>query len=215
LTPCETTGVTFHGLADGSYRFEVVASDPLSGASSDPGAGWFFRIDNLGPQVEFSTAPPADTTRQDAVFRFAPLEATTGGFKCTLDGKPVDCTTGSLRFDRLRGNEHTFQVWAMDLAGNRGLTSYSWRVDRSEPTVFIVTGPSRTTDQTTAAFNLHSNASPGLFVCQLDDLPPMPCFTAPILSGLSDGKHRLVVWAYDRANNRSASAHYSWTIRGA
>jgi arylsulfatase A-like enzyme len=215
LSPCEATGVTFHGLADGSYRFEVVAIDPVSGASSDPAAGWFFGIDNAGPQVEFSTAPPADTTQQDAVFRFAPLEVTTGGFACTLDGERVDCATGSLRFDRIRDGEHTLQVSATDLAGNLGLTSYSWVVDRSGPEVFIVEGPKRTTDQTTAIFNLRSTANPDMFVCQLDDLPPMPCFTAPVLSGLANGKHELVVWAYDNADNRSASAHYVWTVRGA
>ncbi len=214
LSPCGTDGITFHALADGGYRFEVVARDPVSGALSDPAAGWFFRVDNTGPQVEFSTAPPATTTRQDAVFRFAPLEATQSG-ACTFDGEPVDCARGSLRFDRLRPGGHTLQVSAMDLVGNVGITSYSWSIDRAGPKVFIVEGPSRTTDQTTAVFNLHSNASPGMFVCQLDDLPPMPCFTAPVLSGLTDGKHRLVVWAYDSADNRSAAAQYVWTVRAA
>ena len=212
LFPCEAAGVTYDGLTDGSYRFEVIASDPSSGAVSDPGAGWFFRIDNAGPLVEFSTAPPDTTAQHGAIFRFAPLETTKGGFACTLDGEPVHCTTGSLRFDQLRDGEHTLQVSAMDLAGNLGLTSYSWRVDRSAPEVFIVAGPKRTTDQTTAIFNLRSTANPDMFVCQLDDLPPMPCFTAPVLSGLADGKHRLNVWAYDNADNRSSTVHYSWIV---
>ena len=215
LSPCDPAGVTFHGLADGSYRFEVSAIDPVSGALSDPAAGWFFRIDNAGPTVELSTAPPAATRRQDAVFRFAPLEATRGGFACTLDGEPVDCAKGSLRFDRLRAREHTLQVSAMGLSGNVGITSYSWKIDRSAPKVFIVEGPKRTTDQSTAAFNLRSSANPDMFVCQLDDLPPMPCFTAPVLSGLAAGRHKLVVWAYDTAMNRSTAAWYVWTVRAA
>jgi hypothetical protein len=215
LAPCDPAGVTFDGLDDGSYRFEVSARDPVSGALSDPAAGWFFRIDNAGPTVEFSTAPPAATRRQDALFRFAPLEATKGGFACTLDGEPVDCAKGSLRVDRLRAREHTLQVSAKDLSGNVGITSYSWKVDRSAPKVYIVEGPKRTTDQSTAVFNLRSSANPDMFVCQLDDLLPMPCFTAPILSGLAVGKHELVVWAYDTARNRSTSARYVWRVRGA
>jgi hypothetical protein len=215
LFPCDPAGVTFDGLVDGSYRFEVLARDPASGASSDPAAGWFFRIDNAGPTVAFSTAPPATTSWQDTVLGFAPLEATKGGFACTLDDLLVDCTKGSLRVDRLRAGEHTLQVSATDLSGNVGVTSYSWRVDRSAPKVFIVEGPTRTTDQTTAAFNLRSSANPDMLVCQLDDLPPMPCFTAPVVSGLADGKHRLLVWSYDTAMNRSTAARYVWTVRAA
>jgi arylsulfatase A-like enzyme len=214
-SPCDPAGVTFDGLVDGSYRFEVSARDPGSGAVSDPAAGWFFRIDNAGPTVQFSTAPPAITTRQDAVLRFAPLEATKGGFACRLDGRPVECAHGSLRADRLKAGDHTLQVSATDLSGNVGVTSYTWRIDRSAPKVLIMAGPTRTTDQTTAAFDLWSSANPGMFVCQLDDLPLMPCFTAPVLSGLADGKHKLVVWSYDTAMNRSTPARYIWTVHAA
>ena len=180
LSPCDPAGVTFDGLADGSYRFEVLARDPGSGALSDPAAGWFFRIDNAGPEVVFSTAPPAATPRADATIRFAPLEVTTGVFGCTLDHKPVGCAKGSLRLERVGGGEHTLEVSATDPLGNVGVTSFSWIVDRSVPKVLIVAGPTRTTDQTTAAFDLWSSANPAMFICQLDELPLMPCFTAPI-----------------------------------
>lgn len=212
LSPCDPAGVTFDGLSDGAYRFEVVARDPVSAALSEPAAGWFFRIDNSGPKVAFSMTPPPATPRRDATVRFAPLEPTKGGFRCTLDRKPVDCANGSLRLDRLRIGGHTLEVSAMDPLGNVGVSSYSWMVDRSAPKVLIVAGPALTTDQTTAAFDLWSSADPGMFVCQLDDLPLMPCFTAPVLTGLSEGRHKLVVWSYDTAMNRSAAAQYTWKV---
>ena len=215
LAPCDPSGMTFDGLPDGSYRFEVVARDLATGEASDPGAGWFFRIDNTGPTIVFSTEPAAITARDDVAFRFAADEATVGDFGCTLDQKPVACADGSLHVDRARAGGHNLQVSAMDTAGNIATTSYRWLVDRGAPKVLIVTGPSRTTDQTTAAFDLWSSANPGMFTCQLDDLPLMPCFTAPVLTGLADGKHQLVVWSYDVAGNRSEAASYVWTVRAA
>ena len=211
-SPCDTGDSTFEGLADGDYRFAVRALDPRTDAVSDPGAGWFFRIDNVGPEMAFSTAPPAATPRSDAVLRFSPLEEVKGAVACTLDGRHVDCTKRLVRADHLDPGRHTLEVAASDTAGNVGVSEYSWVVDRSGPRVRIIWGPSRTTHARTAQFNLWSSVSPGLFVCQLDDLPEIPCFTAPVFSGLAAGEHTLAVWAYDAAMNRSHPVGYRWTV---
>ncbi len=212
---CDPAGTTFDGLSDGSYRFEVQAVDPNTEATSDPSAGWFFRIDNEGPTMAFSSAPPANTQRTDAVFRFAPLEAVDGSFACTVDRKPVGCSDGVVRVAGLGRGKHVLEVSARDAAGNLGDSTDVWTVDRTAPQVRVVWGPSRTTHQRTAQFNLWSSDAPGLFVCQLDNLPTMPCFTQPVLTGLGNGRHILTVWSYDLAMNRSLAARYAWTVHAA
>ncbi len=210
--PCDPAGTSFGGLADGGYRFEVVARDPVTGELSDPAAGWFFRVDTTGPTVVFSSAPSNSTRRESAAFRFAPTEVMSGGFKCTVDHKSVGCSKGHLVLKKVKNGTHSLEVSATDRLGNVSLTAYEWTVDRSAPKVQILSGPSHVTSDPDARFDLWSNSNPGLFVCQLDDLPIMPCFTAPELNGLADGAHQLVVWAYDVAMNRSQPADYHWTV---
>ena len=208
---CDRAGMTFGGLKDGTYRFEVRTK--VSGsAMSDAGTGWVFRIDNAGPAVAFATEPFSTTQRQDATFRFVALEAMTGQFHCTLDGRSVECGKGVVSVDGLSAGGHSLRVSAMDLTGKVGVSIYHWTVDRSRPEVKFLWGPSRKTNSPTAVFRLRSSVSPDLFACQLDNLPLMPCFDAPIFRGLKHGNHTLLVWSYDAAGNRSAPARYAWKV---
>jgi len=211
-SPCDPAGFAVDGLNDGIYRFEVRAQAPGGGAVSGSGTGWVFRIDNAGPAVTFASKPPADTRRQDASFRFVPLERTTGRFHCTIDQRPVKCANGIVHVRALGAGRHSLAVSATDLAGRVGVSTYHWTVDRGAPEVRFVWGPGRRTSRSTALFRLHSSVSPGMFSCQLDRLPVMPCFDAPVFRSLSKGDHVLQVWSYDVAGNRSLSARYAWRV---
>ncbi len=95
-SPCDPAGVSFDGLADGSYRFEVVARDPVTGASSDPAAGWFFRMDTRGTG---GGVLDGSTGRHAADGCHLPLRAARGHDGRVRDarstGKPVGCAKGS------------------------------------------------------------------------------------------------------------------------
>ena len=91
--PCDPSGASFTGLADGSYRFDVRARN-ASDEVSEPAAGWFFRVDTTGPTVAFSTAPLAEHAQRSASFRFEPEELITGSMTCTVDGRAVGCANG-------------------------------------------------------------------------------------------------------------------------
>jgi len=211
--PCNGSGVEFSDLADGAYRFEVWAKDPATGAISDPGAGWDFRIDSTGPKMAFSSAPDGSTQSRDAAFRFAPDEAIVGPIRCAIGGKVVGCSNGRLQLRSLAVGSHRLVVTARDKSGNVGKTTYAWTIDREAPSVRITAGPPRRSAGTTATFFLSSSEQPGLFECRLDDLPVMPCFEAQRISDLSAGRHIFEVWSIDGAMNRSVADVYRWTIR--
>ncbi len=211
--PCDGSGVRFDDLAEASYRFEVWARDPATGAVSDPGVGWDFRIDSIGPKMTFYSAPPGSTQRRDATFRFIPDETVVGPIRCAIGGAVVGCSNGRLRLHSLGVGPHRLVVTARDALGNIGRTTYAWTIDRVAPTVRITAGPPRRSAGTSATFFLSSSEAPGLFECRLDDLPVMPCFEAQLLPDLSTGPHVFTVWSIDGAMNRSVADVYRWSVR--
>jgi arylsulfatase A-like enzyme len=211
--PCDGSGVRFDKLGEASYRFEVWARDPTTGAVSDPGVGWDFRIDSTGPKMTFYTAPHGSTRRSDAVFRFFPDEAVVGPISCATGGEVVGCSGGRLKLHSLAVGPHRLVVTARDTLGNVGRTIYAWTIDRDAPIVRITAGPPRRLASTNATFFLSSSEAPGLFECQLDDLPVMPCFEAELLPDLSTGPHVFTVWSIDGAMNRSVADVYRWSVR--
>jgi N-acetylglucosamine-6-sulfatase len=212
--PCDGSGVVrFDDLAEAAYRFEVWAKDPATGAVSDPGVGWDFRIDSTGPKMAFYSAPLGSTQRGDATFRFIPDETVVGPIHCAIGGAVVGCSNGRLKLHSLAVGSHRLVVTARDALGNVGRTTYAWTIDRVAPTVRITAGPPRRSAATSATFFLSSSEAPGLFECRLDDLPVMPCFEAQLLPDLSTGPHVFTVWSIDGAMNRSVADVYRWSVR--
>ena len=210
--PCDPAGASFSDLADGSYRFDVRTRDAATDEVSDPAAGWFFRVDTIGPSVAFSTAPAVNTRRDSATFRFKPEEAITGSMACIVDGRAVGCSTGRVSLPHVSVSEHTLTVKATDLAGNVGTTAYQWTVDRNRPEVGILDAPRRLSSDVVSSFNLWSSVDPGFFGCSLDGHAAMACFGSPNFYGLKEGRHTLEVWSLDLAYNRSAVLRYAWKI---
>ena len=209
---CDTSGASFTGLSDGSYRFDVRARDAATDEVSDPGAGWFFRVDATGPTVAFSNAPAINTRSDSASFRFEPEEAIAGSMSCAIDGKAVGCSKGRVSFPHVTVGEHTLVVKATDMAGNVGTTEYPWMVDRTAPDIGILDAPRKLSSDPVSAFNLWSSEGPGFFGCSLDGGVAMPCFGAPNFYGLKEGRHTLRVWSVDLAYNRSVVVRYVWGI---
>jgi hypothetical protein len=209
---CDPSGASFSDLADGSYRFDVRARDAATDEVSDPAAGWFFRVDTTGPTVAFSNAPPVNTRRDSATFRFEPEETIAGSMTCTIDGRAVGCSKGRVSLPHVAVASHTLTVKATDTAGNVGTTEYQWTVDRTRPDVGILDAPRRLSSDPVSSFNLWSSEGPGFFGCSLDGGVAMPCFGAPNFYGLKEGRHTLEVWSLDLAYNRSTVVRYVWRI---
>jgi hypothetical protein len=112
-------------LADGDYTFEVGV-----GGETDPNpARRNFTVDTVPPQTEI-TGGPGDTTASNAVFFFsAPGAVSTS---CRLDGAAWQVCGSPQTYSGLGLGPHTFEVTAVDAAGNTDPTPghHAWQVLR-------------------------------------------------------------------------------------
>jgi hypothetical protein len=136
-TPCAATGFTSGALADGSYRFVVVATDG-AGNDSEP-ASYAFTVDTTAPQASLVDPPAAVVTTGSATFGFTADGQTT--FECRLvpAGQSADwqpCAGTSKTVTGLADGTYTFEVRATDAAGNTSAAvSRTFKVNLGQPTI--------------------------------------------------------------------------------
>jgi hypothetical protein len=144
-----------------------------------------------------------------------PWPVVEGTASITLDAAPVTFTPGyPLVFSNLPVGTHLFRVEAMDNAGNPSSAWYSWTVDPTVNTTLLsITPPLSFTNSKTITFTYGSNVGVG-FNGQLDGAPLARVATAGInYSGLADGTHTFVVFAYDKWGYQDpVGASYSWVV---
>ena len=114
-----------------SYDWEFV---PIAGQSwSDAGTGQC-HPDTIAPNTTLSSGPSGAFRSTSATFGFSSSEPDST-FECSLDGAPFAACTSPKTYTGLAQGTHTFQVRAIDAAGNVDPTpaSRSWRVDTLPP----------------------------------------------------------------------------------
>ena len=79
--------------------------------------------------------------------------------------------------------------------------------------VTITSGPSGTTDQTTATLTFEANEAGATFRCALDGSRPVACGSPVTYSGLADGDHLFLVEARDADGRNSSRASRRWTVQ--
>src|SRR5207248_2568264 len=137
-------------------------------------------------------------------------------FECNLDGAGFSSCPSPKSYSGVADGAHTFQVRAIDPAGNADGSpdSYSWTIDATPPDTSI--GPSQPAALTTvtgATFDFSSNEAGSTFECRLDGGSSSSCTTPRTYSGLADGSHIFEVRATDQAGNVDTSpAAYIWQI---
>ena len=214
--------VTYTGLGDGEHIFLVRAVNSYGIANPSP-EEYTWLIDVSAPETTINTGPSATTTSTSATFTFSSNEAGVI-FECALDGVWItDPQTGDLieclspfGFADLTVGSHTFEVRAIDEAGNVDLTpaNFTWTiVDSTEPNTTITSGPSATTSDPNAQFTFASSEPGSTFECSLDAAAFAACTSPVALTDLAVGEHTFEVRAVDPSGNTdSTHASYAWTI---
>jgi hypothetical protein len=172
--------------------------------------------DTTPPDTTIVAGPSGTTTSTSASFTFSSSEAGST-FECRLDGGSFSSCTSPKAYSGLSTGEHTFEVRAIDAAGNIDVTpaSRTWTItpDSTPPDTTIVAGPSGTTTSTSASFTFSSSEAGSTFECRLDGGSFSACSSPKAYSGLSTGEHTFEVKATDAAGNTDASpASRTWTI---
>ncbi len=133
-------------LAEGTYTAQTFQLDGAGNIGFS--AATTFTVDTTPPTVSITAEPATYSNTTTATFTSAASDtfATAGplGFQVSLDGAAFAQATSSVTYSNLNQGSHTFQVEAVDQAGNvSAAASYSWIVDTIPPTVTSIT-PSNT-----------------------------------------------------------------------
>ena len=136
LCPGATLTVTFNALAPavdgtGTWTTELLAGDAFLLIGSQPTV----TVDGTAPETTIATGPSGTVTVRSATFTFSSEPG--AGFECSLDGATFGSCTSPTEYSGLGLGAHSFQVRALDGAGNADPTpaARSWAV--ANPTVSI------------------------------------------------------------------------------
>ena len=198
-------------LADGEHSFEVRAIDKAGNVDASPASfGW--RVDTVAPETSITSGPGEVTSSTSASIAFTSDEP--ASFECSLDGAAFDVCVSPQEYVSLADGEHTFNVRAVDKAGNVDASpaSLAWRVDTVAPETAIAAAPADASASAAALFAFSANESAS-FECSLDSAPFAACSSPLLLVGLADGEHELEVRAIDEAANVDVSpASHGWRV---
>ena len=181
-------------------------------------------IDATPPNTAITAHPSDPNNNASQSFSFSGDDGSGGSgvasFECKLDAASFAPCTSAQSYG-LSDGSHTFQVRAIDAAGNVDPTpaSYSWTVDFLPPQTFIDGNPSDPSNDSFAQFHYtgidnHTADSQLLFECKLDDSAFAACpLDSTFYSGLLDGSHTFQVRATDAAGNvQQFPATFTWTV---
>ncbi|MBL8204113.1 MAG: hypothetical protein JNM09_07780 [Blastocatellia bacterium] len=216
-----TSPQTYVGLADGSHTFQVRAIDAAGNVDPTP-ASFTWTIDATGPDTTITANPTNPSASTNASFSFTGNDGSGTGvasFQCQLDGGGFSTCTSPQNYTGLADGSHTFQVRAVDTAGNADSTpaSYTWVIDTIVPDTTITANPTNPSASANASFSFTGNDGSGSgvasFQCQLDGSGFSACASPQTYTGLSDGSHTFQVRAIDAAGNTdSTPASFTWSI---
>ena len=207
-----TTPQAYTGLAAGSHTFQVRALDGAAHVDPSP-ASFTWTIDLTAPDTTLTAMPATISASANASFSFSASE--TGAFECKLDSGTFGACTSPQAYTGLAAGSHTFQVRALDGAGNVDPTpaSFAWTIDLTAPDTTLTSTPPAVTNSPNASFGFTATEAGGSFECKLDSGTFGACTSPQAYSGLGAGNHTFQVRATDGAGNVDPSpAIFLWSI---
>ena len=128
-----TSPKEYTGLTDGSHTFEVRATDAIGNVDPTP-ASYTWVIDTMAPDTTITAFPPNPSSSPDASFSFTGNDGSGTGvasFECQIDGLGWESCTSPKEYAGLTDGSHTFEVRAIDAAGNTDPSpaSYTWVIN--------------------------------------------------------------------------------------
>jgi len=147
-----TSSHALSGLADGSHTFEVRAKDSEGNVKATP-TSYTWVVDTTAPDTTIDPAnvptDPSNDVAPSFTFSSDDLQAT---FECKLDNDAFAVCTSSHALSGLADGPHTFEVRAVDKAGNKDAepAQYTWNVTAKAPPTATATATAIPTATPTA-----------------------------------------------------------------
>jgi hypothetical protein len=208
-----TSPVKYTGLAQGAHVVAIYGTDALGNTDTTP-ASFQWTIDQTPPVTTLIQVTPPQTLSNVTTYSFQFGANKPSTFLCNVDqGGPAPCTSPVTLSNLTQGN-HSFSVYATDLAGNVGQpASFLWTVDLTPPVITLgqVTPPPGLTNAANVAVNFTANKASN-FTCSMDGAAPAACVSPFTQTVTTEGAHSATIVATDLAGNVSAPVQVSWTM---
>jgi hypothetical protein len=202
-------------VTDGDHAFLVRAA--LGEELDTTPAELTWTVDTMPPDTSITSAPPAldNTAAPEIVFAGTDNRAEPVTYECAVDGAAFAACTSPTTLATLADGGHSFQVRAVDAAGNPDATpaSVTWTLDTTAPDTMITSGPAAGSfTKAAVAFAFASPDSPVTFECAVDAGAFAACASPKSLT-LAEGAHTFKVRAKDAAGLVDPSpATRAWTV---
>jgi subtilisin len=191
---------------DATYGF---AGDPLRPNRFGDYFGYLARAvpDTAPPETRLTGGPSGWLRSTSASFTFSATQAGSR-FECRLDGAAWQACTSPEGHSGLGEGPHTFEVRAIDAAGNADATpaSSSFTVDTVAPDTSFASGPQGLVNDDTPTFGLAATEPGARFECRVDADAWAACASPYTTRQLADGAHTVQARAVDPAGNVDATA---------
>jgi hypothetical protein len=239
---CPTSGMTYHGLADGEHTFAVEATDGAGNQQLTPSEfSWTVDnslLDTTAPETTIDSGPPDPSESTSASFTYSSNEPGSS-FECSLDNVPFStCAATGISYSGLASGSHVFQVRATDPSDNTdqtpagysfdvvlpsaslpappspaaSLTTAGGKAASIRPETTLVGKPSAKTHDRTPTFRFRSSARGASFQCQLDHSAFKLCKSPLTTKSLAPGRHILKVRAVLDGAADSTPASFSFRV---
>jgi hypothetical protein len=210
---------SYTGLSQGSHSFRVRAIDAAGTIDPTPDLRTW-TVDTADPDTTINTGPSAPTKVNPPVFTFSSSEGSST-FECRVDtGTFMDCTSPHTTASLTQG-PHTFEVRAIDSAGNVDETpaSRSFTVDTVAPAAPVVSSPVNNALLMTNTVAFNGTAEPGTTVELREGATLTGSAVASgtgnwtiVMGAVPDGPHTYAARAIDTATNASAPTNRTVTV---
>ena len=170
--------------------------------------------ETVPPVTTIDSGPSGFTNDPTPTYAFSSNEAGST-FECRVDGGAWTLCTSPNTTASLADGSHTFDVRAIDVAGNTDPTpeTRTITVDTVAPQTTIDSGPSGATNDATPTFGFSADQVGSTFECRIDGGAWASCTSAHTTASLADGAHTFEVRATDPAANVDATpASRSFTV---
>jgi hypothetical protein len=211
---CDPSGRSYSSLPEGSHTFTVRALDSLGLVGPPTSVSW--SVDTTPPDTNIDSHPDDTLMSGSAEFTFSSNEADTR-FACAVDAAEYSACDSPAVLAGLTDGTHTFQVAAIDGAGNEDPTpaSFAFTVHTTPDAPTITSGPDEgSVVAATPSFTFDSQYAAD-YECSFDDEPFAACQgdaaeapTAP----LADGQHSFRVRGIGATGTAGPVTSRSFTV---
>ncbi len=201
---------TIASLSEGVHTITVFAND-TAGNTGYSGT-IYFTVDTLYPSIEILSPEHKTYTSSSVPLTFT-IDEATSWMSYSLEGQTNVTITGNTTLTGLSDRLHSLVVYASDVAGNTGSSDIVYfTTDTVSPSILILSPENKTYDTTEIPLTFTVDEQVSWMAYSLDGQANLTITGNTTLSGLSEGSHRIIVYAKDTAGNTGASQTTYFTI---